>query len=250
MLSVRLDNRELLKVLSHALPHPVFETIRFSWNPKSLTAEAMDKARSFLGRVTISASAFNEYAFERPGEVAVFTDKLLTVLAFALVGRSDITEVRSTWRFVADSLRLSLSVAGVGKLNHVLRNVPDALGRPVDPDMNKAAVFLTDSPQLLREVHSATTWAELVKARFTSKGISFVDSKAKENWFELGVAGATGDAETILDRASLDYATKLLEHCTPSRATMMIADAGFGMITYEFANARVDYYIPTEVSLE
>ena len=232
----------------HAFHEKMFPTVSFSWNNTGLSIETMALDKSFAGRLEIHREAFQDFEQSKPGMLSFFSERFSNVLGPALIGHAVNVGIQTRWRFLEDRAQVSVVVDGFGEFNRTLGHVPDAVTLPsARPRFVGASRFETDVPHLLRDIHNATAWAETLLVRFNREGVVFLDPRSAENWFRPQAIVATSAAETLLDRASLDYATKIAEHTSPTKAEMAIIDHGFGLIAYSYPNARLEYYIPTLV---
>ena len=205
----------------------------------------MSKNRNLVGRLEVKASAFPSYDAKESGEICVFAAQLSDALDFALLGRHQDAPVEATFRFEESRLRARVTVEGWGSLNRVLRHVPDGLLPPkYELDFGKSARCTPPSVELLREVHDVMGATETVKVSVRKDGISFSHPESKEDRFEPANVTASSEATTLLDRAAIDYASKIvLLQEKPSSLELSIIDDGQARAKYVYPQAFLEYFI-------
>jgi len=216
-----------------------------------MKTEAISKNRSLIGRLEPKANAWTEYECDTEGAFCVFSKDLSDVLSFATLTRHGESPVESEWRFEQNSLRIKITVQGWGKLNRVLRHIPDALlPPPPEPNFERAARIASGSPELLREVQDALVASELIKVLLSEGKVTFLHPASQDDWYEPSGLVTASQGQTILDRSSLDVASKIIDHAQPSEFELAILDWGFGRIRYEFPNASLSYLLAAAIEPE
>src|SRR5437879_4613632 len=233
-----MQRRDMIETMLHAFHEKMFPTVSFSWNRTGLAIEAMALDKSFVGRLEIDRGAFQNFEPTKPGMLSFFSSRFSGVLGPALIGQAANVKILTRWRFLDDHAKVNVVVEGFGEFNRVLGHVPDAVVPPSGrPRFVGASRFETENPHLLRDIHNATAWAETLLAKFNNDAVVFSDPRSSDNWFRPEAISASSAAETLLDRASLDYATKIVEHTSPTKAQMAIINHGFGLIVYSYPSA-------------
>lgn len=251
LLRLKLTDPILLHLWVYAFPYGHFETLTIRWNQEGLRAEAISKNRSLVCRLEPTDEAWTEYSYEREGAFCVFSKDLADVLSFATLTRHGEAPVESEWQFEPNLLRIRTTVQGWGKLNRILRHVPDALLRQLpEPEFEKSAWVASKSPAILKEVQDALVASQLVKVELSGGKIVFRDPGSRDDWFEPSGLATEFQAQTLLDRSSIDVASKIIDHAQPSGFDLSILEMGFGRIRYQYPTAHLTYLLAAAIGPE
>ena len=251
MLTLRTNNPAILRLWSNAFPSVAFETISFHWNSTRIRYEAMSKNRNLVGHLDIKPSAFSSYESKEAGDICLFSAHVSSALDFALIGRHENAPVEATLQFDNARVRVRVSVEGWGSLTRILRHVPDALLAPkTDLDFGKAANCTPQSVELLREVHDAMGTTETLKVSFRKDGISFSHPNSKDDRFEPASVTSNSQAATLLDRAAVDYASRIVLHEKPTSLELSLIDDGQARVRYIYPQATLECFIGAVIQEE